>query len=77
MLFYVYKKKWCRYTEHRGMIVNALNWRHAKGIAIDKWGKGNNNKKNIFVQELNVHEYGILCHTDGVETQHVVVYEEK
>lgn len=55
------------------MLVNAKDWKHAKGIAVDKWGKEYVDKKNTFVEEVIIEGYGKVCSTDSIETQHVVV----
>lgn len=62
-IFYVYKIKYSCYTENRGMIIVARDWKKAKGIAMDKWK--DQNRSNVEVEEIKVSE-GIICDTDYI-----------
>jgi hypothetical protein len=65
-LFYVYKKEWDSYVEHRGYIVVAGTWQKAKGIAKERMGL-DEDKKNIIVKEItDIETQGVLCATDGI-----------
>ena len=66
-MYYVYKKEWCVYSEHRGVLVTSDNPNRAKGIAMVRMLWNDYPKEDIIVEEIDVVSEGVVCATDNID----------